>query len=129
MVTAPPCQPPCQVTRPKVAPPLNAWHKPICSAQPIACPPPAGWCLVKFSGAHHLSQQALDYPDARPFHEMPVRATSELLIWGSDWRHPRVEGEMTDAGHLFELQKWMSDDKARQRIVVKKPARLYRFTD
>jgi 2-pyrone-4,6-dicarboxylate lactonase len=51
------------------------------------------------------------------------------LIWGSDSPHPRVEGEMTDAGHLFELQKWTPDDKARQRILVKKPARFYRCTD
>ena len=79
--------------------------------------------MVNLSGAHHLSRRATDYPDARPFHETLVRANSELLIWGSDGPHPRVEGEMTVAGHLFELQKWTSDDEARQL------ARLYRFTD
>ena len=62
-----------------------------------------GWCWAKLSGAHRLSRNAPDYPDARPFHEALVRANPERLVWGGDWPHPRVEGEMPDAGHLFEL--------------------------
>ena len=28
-------------------------------------------------------------------------------MWGGDWPHPRVEGEMPDVGHLLELfQEW-----------------------
>jgi predicted TIM-barrel fold metal-dependent hydrolase len=87
-----------------------------------------GWCWVKLSGAHRLSQQAPDYPDARPFHEALVAANPERLVWGGDWPHPRVEGEMPDAGHLFELfQAWTPDLNARQRILVGNPAKLYGF--
>ena len=69
-----------------------------------------GWCWAKLSGAHRLSRDAPDYPDARPFHEALVRANPERLVWGGDWPHPRVEGEMPDAGHLFELfQTWTPD--------------------
>jgi predicted TIM-barrel fold metal-dependent hydrolase len=87
-----------------------------------------GWCWSKLSGAHRLSQNAPDYPDARPFHEALVAANPDRLVWGSDWPHPRVEGEMPDAGHLFELfQRWTSDQAVQQRILVTNPAKLYGF--
>jgi len=83
---------------------------------------------VKVSGAHRLSQNAPDYPDARPFHEALVRANPDALVWGSDWPHPRIEGAMPDAGHLFELfHEWTPDAAARTAILVKNPAKLYGF--
>jgi predicted TIM-barrel fold metal-dependent hydrolase len=87
-----------------------------------------GWCWAKLSGAHRLSQKAPDYPDARPFHEALVAANPERLVFGSDWPHPRVEGEMPDAGHLFELfQQWTPDLAIQERILVANPAKLYGF--
>ena len=87
-----------------------------------------GWCWAKLSGAHRLSQNAPDYPDARPFHEALVKANPERLVWGGDWPHPRVEGEMPDAGHLLELfQLWTPDKATQQRILVTNPAKLYDF--
>jgi predicted TIM-barrel fold metal-dependent hydrolase len=87
-----------------------------------------GWCWVKLSGAHRISLKAPDYPDARPFHEALVRANPERLVWGGDWPHPRVEGEMPDAGHLLELfQEWTPDPATQQRILVTNPAKLYGF--
>jgi predicted TIM-barrel fold metal-dependent hydrolase len=88
-----------------------------------------GWCWAKLSGAHRLSVQAPDYGDARPFHEALVAANPERLVWGSDWPHPRVEGEMPDAGRLFELfQAWTPDIAARERVLVSNPAALYGFS-
>jgi predicted TIM-barrel fold metal-dependent hydrolase len=87
-----------------------------------------GWCWSKLSGAHRLSRDAPDYPDARPFHEALVDANSERLVWGGDWPHPRVEGEMPDAGHLFELfQQWTPDLSTQHRILVTNPVKLYDF--
>ena len=87
-----------------------------------------GWCWAKLSGAHRLSQNAPDYPDARPFHEALVKANPERLVWGGDRPHPRVEGEMPDAGHLLELfQMWTPDSATQQRILVSNPAKLYDF--
>jgi predicted TIM-barrel fold metal-dependent hydrolase len=41
---------------------------------------------------------------------------------------PRVEGEMPDAGHLFELfQLWTPDVATQHRILVTNPAKLYGF--
>src|SRR4249919_3667793 len=70
-----------------------------------------GGCWVKMSGAHRLSTRAPDYPDARPFHEALVSANPDQLIWGTDWPHPRIEGEMPNAGHLLDLfNEWTSDE-------------------
>jgi predicted TIM-barrel fold metal-dependent hydrolase len=85
-------------------------------------------CWVKVSGAHRLSQQAPDYADAQPFHAALVRANPQRLVWGSDWPHPRMEGEMPDAGRLFELFcAWTPDAATRRRILVDNPATLYGF--
>jgi predicted TIM-barrel fold metal-dependent hydrolase len=87
-----------------------------------------GGCWVKLSGAHRLSRKAPDYPDARSFHEALVRANPERLVWGGDWPHPRMEGEMPDVGHLLDLfQAWTPDEATRARILVTNPARLYGF--
>jgi predicted TIM-barrel fold metal-dependent hydrolase len=87
-----------------------------------------GGCWVKLSGAHRLTQNAPDYPEARPFHEALVAANPERLVWGGDWPHPRIEGAMPDAGHLLDLFfDWTPDAETRRRILVDKPARLFGF--
>ena len=76
-----------------------------------------GGCWVKLSGAHRLSNNAPDYPEAKPFHEALVRANPERLVWGSDWPHPRIEGDMPDAGKLLDLfNAWTPDEAVRRRI-------------
>ncbi len=88
-----------------------------------------GGCWVKLSGAHRVSRAAPDYPDARAFHEALVATNPEQLLWGSDWPHPRMEGEMPDAGHLLDLfNAWTPDESIRRRILVDNPARLYDFS-
>jgi predicted TIM-barrel fold metal-dependent hydrolase len=87
-----------------------------------------GGCWVKVSGAHRLSRRAPDYDDAKPFHEALVHANPDRLVWGSDWPHPRIEGEMPDAGRLLDLfHAWTPDEATRQRILVNNPAALYWF--
>jgi len=87
-----------------------------------------GGCWVKVSGAHRVSTAAPDYPDAKALHEALVAANPEQLVWGSDWPHPRIEGEMPNAGHLLDLfNEWTPDDAIRRRILVANPAKLYDF--
>jgi len=87
-----------------------------------------GGCWVKLSGAHRISQNAPGYPDARAFHEALVATNPEQLVWGTDWPHPRIEGEMPDAGKLLDLfNDWTPDAATRKRILVDNPARLYDF--
>ena len=87
-----------------------------------------GGCWVKLSGAHRVSKRAPDYPDARAFHEALVAANPDQLIWGTDLPHPRIEGEMPDAGHLLDLFfEWTPNAANRKRILVDNPAKLYDF--
>ncbi|MEA3021930.1 MAG: 2-pyrone-4,6-dicarboxylate lactonase [Alphaproteobacteria bacterium] len=89
-----------------------------------------GGCWVKLSGAHRLSMQVPDYAEVRPFHEALLRANPERLMWGTDWPHPRIEGDMPDAGRLLDLfQQWTPDHATRRRILAANPARLYGFPD
>ena len=54
--------------------------------------------------------------------------TRSSIVWGSDWPHPRIEGEMPNAGHLYELfHDWTPDADVRRKILVDNPARLYGF--
>lgn len=88
----------------------------------------AGGCWVKLSGAHRVSRASPDYPDARAFHEALVATNPDQLVWGSDWPHPRMEGEMPNAGHLLDLfNEWTPDEAIRCRILSDNPAKLYDF--
>ncbi len=90
----------------------------------------AGGCWVKLSGAHRLSRNAPDYPDAQPFHQALVSENPDRLVWGGDWPHPRMDGHMPDVGRLVDLfQAWTPDAGVRHRILVTNPARLYGFAD
>jgi predicted TIM-barrel fold metal-dependent hydrolase len=89
-----------------------------------------GGCWVKLSGAHRISRQPPDYPDARPFCEALVRTNPERLVWGGDWPHPRMDDEMPDVGRLLDLfQHWTPDQATRRRVLVDNPARLYEFSE
>lgn len=87
-----------------------------------------GRVWVKVSGAYRISTRYPDYPDARPFHEALVAANPQQVVWGSDWPHPRIEGEMPDDGVLLDLfNAWTPDAAVRRQILVDNPARLYGF--
>jgi 2-pyrone-4,6-dicarboxylate lactonase len=86
-----------------------------------------GHAHVKLSAAYRLSTQFPDYPDARPFHDALLRANPERLLWGTDWPHPSIPGEvMPDDGHLLDLfHAWTPNDAMRRKILVETPARLF----
>jgi predicted TIM-barrel fold metal-dependent hydrolase len=88
----------------------------------------AGGCWVKLSGAHRISRAAPDYPDARSFHQALIAKNPDRLVWGGDWPHPRMEGEMPDVGHLLDLfTAWTPDAAIRQRIPRHQSAAALRF--
>lgn len=86
-----------------------------------------GHAYVKLSAAYRLSDRFPDYPDAKPFHEALVAANPERLLWGTDWPHPSIPGEiMPDDGHLLDLFcAWTPEEAARRRILVETPTHLF----
>ncbi|HXX09173.1 MAG TPA: amidohydrolase family protein [Pseudolabrys sp.] len=88
-----------------------------------------GQLHAKVSAPYRLSDQFPDYPDAKPFHDALVRANPERLMWGTDWPHPSIPGNiMPDDGHLLDLFfEWTPDAAVRRRILVETPARLFGF--
>ena len=87
-----------------------------------------GRLWTKLSGAYRLGANAPDYLEAKPFHDCLVAANSDVLVWGSDWPHPRPEGPVPDALHLRNLfLDWTPDLAHRSAILSRNPARLYDF--
>jgi 2-pyrone-4,6-dicarboxylate lactonase len=69
------------------------------------------------------------YPDTHACQAL-VSENPDRLVWGGDWPHPRMDGEMPDVGHLLNLfHQWAPDEGIRHRILVANPARLYGFAD
>lgn len=86
-----------------------------------------GAAHAKLSAAYRLSDAYPDYPDAQPFHDALLAANPERLLWGTDWPHPSIPGEvMPDDGHLLDLFfAWTPDAHMRRRILVEAPERLF----
>ena len=86
-----------------------------------------GHVHVKLSAPYRLSDRFPDYPVVRPFHEALLRANPQRLMWGTDWPHPSIPGEiMPDDGQLLDLFcQWTPHEHLRRCILVETPARLF----
>ncbi|MFC4276881.1 amidohydrolase family protein [Achromobacter aloeverae] len=83
---------------------------------------------VKVSGVDRISLGKRPYPEGLPFVSALARAMPDRVLWGTDWPHPNVAGDMPDDGELVDLFfQAVPDAQARQRILVDNPARLYGF--
>jgi 2-pyrone-4,6-dicarboxylate lactonase len=81
---------------------------------------------VKVSGAERISGAGPPFLDAVPFARHLVERFSERVLWGTDWPHPNIRGEMPDDGDLVDLIPLIAPSAAlRQALLVDKPARLY----
>ena len=70
----------------------------------------------------------IPYDDITPFARALVAAAPDQLVFGTDWPHVMMGGEMPNTGALIEqLAVWVPDEAARKKILVDNPARLYRF--
>lgn len=88
---------------------------------------PDAW--VKISGLDRVSSSGKrPFEDGEPLVAALLLAMPERLLWGTDWPHPNVAGDMPDDGELLNTFLRLCPDPAlRQRILVDNPHRLYRF--
>jgi predicted TIM-barrel fold metal-dependent hydrolase len=98
-----------------------------------------GKAYVKISGAYRASSKGPDYPDVAPLAQALIAASTDRVLWGSDWPHPnttpagRAPTEITpsfsiDDGRLLnQLTVWAPDPASRRKILVDNPAALYGF--
>lgn len=85
---------------------------------------PLAW--VKICGAERVSSAGAPFRDAVPFARALVEAAPDRVLWGTDWPHPNIAGDMPNDGDLVDLLAEAVEDKAMRRgVLVDNPARLY----
>ncbi len=83
---------------------------------------------VKVSGAERLSAIGAPFHDLVPFAQALIDAAPDRVLWGTDWPHPNIGGDMPNDGDLVDLLAlYAPDAEMRRRILVDNPARLYEF--
>jgi 2-pyrone-4,6-dicarboxylate lactonase len=81
----------------------------------------------KVSCTERLSQAGPPrYDDVVPFARRLVETFPDRVLWGTDWPHPNLKGDMPDDGKLLEYVPRIAPTPAlRQKLLVENPARLY----
>jgi 2-pyrone-4,6-dicarboxylate lactonase len=81
---------------------------------------------VKISGAERISAAGAPFRDAVPFAQKLIEAAPDRILWGTDFPHPNISGDMPNDGELVNLFAEMcTDDATRHQILVDNPTRLY----
>jgi 2-pyrone-4,6-dicarboxylate lactonase len=87
-----------------------------------------GRCWVKLTGPYRISRAPLPWADVAPLARALAEARADRLLWGSDWPHVMLEGEMPNDADLIDLlEDWLPDATLRRRVLVDNPAALYGF--
>lgn len=57
-----------------------------------------------------------------------IEANEERIVWGTDWPHPAMKGNMPNDGALLDqLADWAPSEALRRKILVDNPESLYGF--
>jgi len=88
----------------------------------------SGWAWVKLCG-YRASSAGHPWDDVAPNVQALAKAAPERCVWGTDWPHVQMPpGPQPEPRALFDqLLAWVPDPRARRRILVENPARLYGF--
>jgi predicted TIM-barrel fold metal-dependent hydrolase len=85
---------------------------------------PLAW--VKICGAERVSSAGAPFRDAVPFAQALLAAAPDRVLWGTDWPHPNISGDMPNDGDLVDLLAEITGDEAlRRKVLVDNPTRLY----
>jgi predicted TIM-barrel fold metal-dependent hydrolase len=85
---------------------------------------PLAW--VKVCGGERVSSAGRPFHDAVPFAAALIEAAPDRVLWGTDWPHPNIAGDMPNDGALVDLfARFTGDEAVRKRILIDNPTRLY----
>jgi len=85
---------------------------------------PLAW--VKISGSERVSSAGAPFHDSVPFAQALLEAAPDRCLWGTDWPHPNITGDMPNDGDLVDLLGALTADEALIRqVTVENPTRLY----
>lgn len=85
---------------------------------------PLAW--VKICGAERVSSAGAPFRDALPFARALVEAAPDRVLWGTDWPHPNIAGDMPNDGDLVDLlAEAVPEEALRRQVLVDNPTRLY----
>jgi 2-pyrone-4,6-dicarboxylate lactonase len=81
---------------------------------------------VKICGMERISSTGAPFRDALPFARMLAQLAPDRILWGTDWPHPNIAGDMPNDGDLLDLlAEAVQDEPTRHRVLVDNPTRLY----
>jgi predicted TIM-barrel fold metal-dependent hydrolase len=81
---------------------------------------------VKICGPERVSSAGGPFHDAVPFARQLAEAAPDRTLWGTDFPHPNIAGDMPNDGDLVDLLALaVEDETARRKILIDNPDRLY----
>lgn len=81
---------------------------------------------VKVCGPERVSSAGAPFHDAVPFAARLIEAAPDRVLWGTDFPHPNISGDMPNDGDLVDLLAQAAPDEVlRRRILIDNPDRLY----
>jgi predicted TIM-barrel fold metal-dependent hydrolase len=87
-----------------------------------------GRCWVKLTGGYRISSQAAPYEDVKLLAQALVEKRPDRILWGSDWPHVMLKGQMPNSTDLLDLlSDWIPEEKLRTQILVNNPQKLFDF--
>ncbi|MBU4612672.1 amidohydrolase family protein [Achromobacter sp. GG226] len=85
---------------------------------------PNAW--VKVSAIDRVAAGVWPYHAGLPFVQAVLQAMPDRTLWGTDWPHPNIQGDMPDDGQLVDLFAQACPDAGiRRRVLVDNPKVLY----
>ncbi len=85
---------------------------------------PLAW--VKICGPERVSSSGSPFHDAVPFARRLAEAAPDRTLWGTDFPHPNIAGDMPNDGDLVDILALAVEDEAvRRKILIDNPNRLY----
>ena len=83
---------------------------------------------VKVSGIDRIGSGKRPFHEGIPFIRALVEAMPDRTLWGTDWPHPNVGGDMPDDGEVVDaFFEACPDPDMQRKVLVENPAKLYGF--